>query len=47
MITASIKGGLFVYRYRQGKNCLTIRGNRIMINLLMPYLYSKIKKAAH
>jgi hypothetical protein len=47
MITASLKGGIFTYQYRQGKCRLIIRGNKNTIGLLMPYLFRKIKKSAH
>lgn len=47
MITASIKGGIFTYRYREGKCKITVRGTKKAINLAMPYFLGKIKKAAH
>jgi hypothetical protein len=47
MLTASIKGGIFTYCYHFGKNLVTIRGPKDSINLAVPYLTGKIKKAAH
>lgn len=46
MITASIKNGVFTYQYRKGKCKVIIRGTRKVINLAIPYLLQKIKKAA-
>lgn len=47
LLTASIKGGIFTYRYHLGKNLVTIRGPKAAINLAVPYLECNIKKAAH
>lgn len=47
MLTASITGGIFTYRYRIGKNKITIRGPKEAVNAAIPYLETKIKKAAH
>nr|WP_173813014.1 hypothetical protein [Dendrosporobacter quercicolus]NSL49617.1 hypothetical protein [Dendrosporobacter quercicolus DSM 1736] len=46
MITASIKGGIFTYRYQFRGKRYTISGSKNEINLAVPYLTKKIKKAA-
>lgn len=38
MITASIKGGIFIYQYRERNGKVTLRGPKHAINLVIPYL---------
>lgn len=48
MLTANVKGGIFTYCYRiGGKTKVTIRAPKDAIKLVIPYLESKTKKAAH
>ena len=47
MITARIKKGIFTYQYRIAGTSGKISGSKQTVNLMVPYLSRKIKKAAH